>query len=406
MPYLKNPYGKIVAVDDPKRYQQWLTTTGYRAATEEEVLNFITEREELYKKLNTPPEQLQPSSIDGVYFITVSGGGKDGYGVASQKLFKELKDLGVNISVSFEEQKIGLLFHNPYSIMKMENPYRIIYTMFESTKLPDDWTPFLEAADKVLVPSKFCQKTFSGSGISSDIINLGYDDKVYTYHQRPNKRKERGNFVFLHYNAYNIRKGFLEVVKAFTKEFSRDEPVKMIFKTNLSKIPIPFNPNEYPNIEVINESLPERELNKLCQRADCFVFPSRGEGFGITPLEAMATGLPTIVPNAHGIAEYFNGDYMYEVKIASECPALYSRYKGQNVGKMVVCDVDDLRAQMRYVYEHQDEALAKGKLASEYVKQWTFHNTALKLKALFDQIYRLPLKDKPLRNVLELEQVK
>ena len=36
------------------------------------------------------------------------------------------------------------------------------------------------------------------------------------------------------------------------------------------------------------------------------------------------------------------------------------RYKNQDVGEMYVNDVDDLRKQMRYVYEHQDEALEKG----------------------------------------------
>lgn len=85
------------------------------------------------------------------------------------------------------------------------------------------------------------------------------------------------------------------------------------------------------------------------------VYPSRGEGFGITPLEAMATGLPAIVPNAHGITEYFNAGYMLEVKVAEKCPGLYHSFKGQDVGEMVICDVNDLRQQMRFAYNHQQQ---------------------------------------------------
>lgn len=112
------------------------------------------------------------------------------------------------------------------------------------------------------------------------------------------------------------------------------------------------------------------------------VYPSRGEGFGITPLEAMATGLPAIVPNAHGISEYFNSNYMLEVKIGGECPGMYQRFKGQYVGEMVVADIKDLRKQMRYAYNHQEEMKELGKAASEYVKKFTYRETAKKLSEI------------------------
>jgi len=144
---------------------------------------------------------------------------------------------------------------------------------------------------------------------------------------------------------------------------------------------------------------------QLLASADCFVFPSRGEGFGMTPLEAMATGLPTIVPNAHGITEYFNDAFMYEAKVGEECPALYSRYKGQDVGKMVVCDVDQLAQQMRYIYEHEEEALVKGKAAATYVKQWTLRKTSEKLKQVIDEMSKKSEETRPLKNVLPLTEL-
>ena len=39
----------------------------------------------------------------------------------------------------------------------------------------------------------------------------------------------------------------------------------------------------------------DEELVRLYNQADCFVFPSLYEGFGLPPLEAMACGCPVLV---------------------------------------------------------------------------------------------------------------
>lgn len=401
MPYLKNPFGRIVAVAD-EDVEKWLAQPGFEELTKEEQAIIVKARSNVANQSSTQKEPNQ----SGIYLATVSQGGKDGYGIASTKMVQELQKLGVDISLTNNGQKIAFLFHNPYSIHRLEAPYRIIYTMFESDKLPDDWKTYLEAADLVLVPSKWCVEVFAKMGIKAKVVPLGYDENIFTYRPREYKRETNQDFVFLHYNAFNIRKGFLEVFKAFCKAFSNDEPVKMIFKTTLEHIPLAITKDEYPNIEILRGKISEIELRDLLYRADCFVYPSRGEGFGMPPLEAMATGIPAIVPNAHGITEYFDPEYMYEAKVKETCPAIYNRYKGIDVGKMVVCDVDQLAQQMRFIYEHQKEARAMGRAASEYVKNWTFAKTAVNLKAIFDNAETLDLTKRPLKNTLSLEVIR
>lgn len=400
MAYLVNPGGRIVAVADEE--VEKLLTQGFRRTTQQEQEETIKARQTLAEQTNT---HYDPGT-DGVYMATVSQGGKDGYGIASANILKELHKQGVNISTHNTGQKIALLFHNPYSILRLEAPYRILYTMFESDKIPDDWKEYLEAADKILVPSQWCKQVFAKAGFDATVVPLGYDDTVFTYSPRIDKRANRQDFVFLHYNAFNLRKGFNEVFKAFVKAFDKTEPVRMVFKTTLENNPLPITKSEYPNIDIIHGKMSEKELLEVINRADCFVYPSRGEGFGMTPLEAMATGIPAIVPNAHGISEYFDADYMYEVKVKEKCPAIYSRYKGIDVGEMVICDVDQLAKQMRYVYEHQDEARTKGRAAAEYVKNWTFKKTAQQLKSIFDGTKTMNLQERPLKNNLRLEKVR
>lgn len=401
MAVIINPGGRYVVLDNPKEVEYWLSQPGFRPTSKEEEQEYLRQRTQEILKNQSPQ-----NATNGIYLSTVSVGGKDGYGVASDMITKELSELGITVKRYFEQQRVGILFHNPYGITRLETPYRIIYTMFESTKIPDDWHDYLEMANEVWVPSKWCQSVFAQSGIKTKVIPLGYNDRIFTYKERINKRKNRQTFTFLHYNAFNARKGFLELINAFTQEFEKDEPVKLLLKTTLNQSPLPLPKSQYPNIDIVYGKISDKELLEMLYASDCFVFPSRGEGFGMTPLEAMATGMSAIVPNAHGITEYFNPEYMYEVKVEEECPALYSKYKNQDVGKMFKCSVSDLRKQMRYVYEHQDECIEIGQKASEYVKQWTFKKTAEIIKKEFEDILLKPIPEVKINNILPLEMVK
>jgi glycosyltransferase involved in cell wall biosynthesis len=51
------------------------------------------------------------------------------------------------------------------------------------------------------------------------------------------------------------------------------------------------------------EFVPEADLPQLYASADLFVFPSLYEGFGIPPLEAMASGTPVIASNVSSVPE-------------------------------------------------------------------------------------------------------
>lgn len=47
-----------------------------------------------------------------------------------------------------------------------------------------------------------------------------------------------------------------------------------------------------------------KDIGEICKIADIFCFPSYREGLGLAALEAMATGLPLITSNIHGIVDY------------------------------------------------------------------------------------------------------
>ncbi len=58
-----------------------------------------------------------------------------------------------------------------------------------------------------------------------------------------------------------------------------------------------------------------KDVDVLYKTADAFCFPSRREGLGLAAIEAMASGLPIITSNIHGINDYsINGVTGYKCR--------------------------------------------------------------------------------------------
>lgn len=311
-----------------------------------------------------------------IHYTTVPNARPDGYGTSSRLLSGALNSVGVICSE--DPQEIGLIYNHPEAIVRSKAKKKVVYTMFESTKPPMFWRPYLEEADVVVNPTPWGAETFKARyGIDCQVVPLGYDHRFFEYQHRP----FREIFTFLMYDC-NIRKGFVEVWEAFRQEFGEDEPVRIIFKTAREQTHFP---PLCANMEKIVATYTPDQLVQLLQTADCFVFPSRGEGFGHTPLEAMATGLPVISLNAHGISSYFN-EAMIGVE-HEEIEAKFDYINEKDLGFMYKAKIPSLRQAMRYAFEHRHEMKLKGFYGADYVRRnYSWKKTATMLKELFNTL--------------------
>lgn len=388
---LKNPSGIIVEIDDKESFKSCLRLPGFDILTPEEEAAYKLRRES------------QLGKAVGMLEVQYSAPKPhhDGYGQSHKHLEDALLQKGIRFNRDYTGQEVGLAYGYPEFINALKTPTKILFSMFESTKIPAEWTEDLRKADLIIVPSTFCQKAFKDAGFDSVVIPLGYDSNTFKFEE---KDPDREPFTFLHYDAFNQRKGWDVVFKAFNEEF-RSENVRLVLKTTkVAGFPFPILKSQYPNIDVIKEAYSHKDLAELLHQSDCFVLPSRGEGFGHPPLEALATGTPVIIPNAHGFSEFFTRQYFFEVKVKGDTPALYERYKGVDTGKMVEIDVKSLREQMRFVYEHRSYAFDMARQGAAWASgNWGYDKTAEKLAPILKDFKAKPTVDKSGRAIVQKE---
>ena len=116
---------------------------------------------------------------------------------------------------------------------------------------------------------------------------------------------------------------------------------------------------------VLTDFVPDDDLVALYNMADLFVFPSKHEGFGLPPLEAMACGAPTLGANASSLPEVIGWD-----------EALFDPFKPAHIAeKMTQALVNEgFRAKLK----------AHG---IEQVKKFSWDASAIKAIAAFENLH-------------------
>lgn len=270
--------------------------------------------------------------------------------------------------------------------------FNIGQTMFETTEIPDIWAWCInEHVNGLIVPSDFNREVFGKKcNVPIKVVPLGVNTDVYHYVERENSDV----FTFLMAGMLHYRKGAEFAIRAFKHEFAPSEPVRLILKTRKGFIDTGGESLD-PRIEIVDCDYSRADMLDLYHAGDCFIACSRGEASGLTPREAMATGLPTIVTNWGGLGEIADPRYTFPIGIEDEreAPAVCSSYdkgitQGQPIGNFCEPSVADLRSQMRYIYENRDGVQEKARRASHWIhREWNYDVCAAKWLDAITEIY-------------------
>ena len=293
----------------------------------------------------------------------------DGYGYASHCIGNHLIGIDPSIGIvdmcrdtdyhgyigdgrEWHSDRLTVAMCTPDWLPEIHAPKIIVFTMFEATRLPTGWVEYLNRkASAVIVPCTWNAESFKANGVTVPIhiCKLGIETRDYGYIERLHVNRP---YTFLWSGTPDKRKGWDVAYKAFCKAFAGDPQAKLILHF---RQPINGNPQfDDANVETMIGMLSHEKQKQLLSRADCYVFPSRGEGWGSPPREASATGLPTITTRYGGLAEDI--DYWaIPLSIKSESKAEYGSW-GCDLGLWGEPDEGECAELMRWVFEHRNSA--------------------------------------------------
>lgn len=245
--------------------------------------------------------------------------------------------------------------------------YTVVSTMWEAQRLPESFRETLPEFDLIVVPSHHNVELFSRYHPNVKFVPLGVDPAMWHYQPRT----PAAEFRFL-IGGSGPRKGTDLAYKAFRALWGKEG--------SWGSGPVPYlvmkspKGGEYPGdrIEVVSGRISAQSEVDLYAGAHCYLQPSRGEGFGLQPLQALAQGLPTVLTAAHG-----HDSFAHLGLGIGATPARSAYFIYGDAGDWWEPDFDELCDRMRWVYENYDQAVDEGKSAAAAVaNEFTWANTA------------------------------
>lgn len=227
--------------------------------------------------------------------------------------WRTLRD--ANLDVTVVDVPVGWLSSVSTSVRAK---YRVARTTFEAAPLPYDFRMALRAFDEVWCFSSYDAQILVDSGVSATKVHIVAPGTpvvdVNAVHDA-RLRVPRGRFTFLSVFHFEPRKNPEALLRAFAAVAEREPACDLTLKLS-GVTPTDFEAwmratlsstqlaSVRDRLKVFTEQVSRDKLTQLYLESDAFVLPTRGEGYGLPFLEALAHGLATICPDVGGHRDF------------------------------------------------------------------------------------------------------
>jgi len=332
-------------------------------------------------------------------------GSADGYGNSAEQIALALERAGVNVAIVGAVQRAGysnashirdrardrdgdvIVFYTlPTSWLHQAGGRKSFgFSMYEADRLPSSWLPRLGCVSEIWVPSTWNAELFTAA--QSHLLNakrapvhvipLGVDAEAFSFARRVRGDPVTGGKLrFLHFCSYggDVRKGGDLAIRAFQAAFRDRDDVELILRSTFTSSGLDvYDPRIHNDYGVLSTD----DLAAYYRTFDALLYPSRGEGFGLIPLEAMATGMPAIYARATGMADYGDLGLSVDVRPIAATAGVDSASIGAPFGLWQEPRFEQLVARLREVDENYEAVMVRaGSDASTIATRWTWDRTA------------------------------
>jgi hypothetical protein len=187
-----------------------------------------------------------------------------------------------------------------------------VLTMWETTHIPDHFKDHFVGASNIFVPCPMNVEAFQEFRPEArvELLTLGVDSEFWG---PPVERDWGGPLRFGMVGTMGSRKYSLETFRAFRDAFGERDDVHMEF---LSSHPYSMHPLMFEGVTnqtlTIAGGLTREALRDWYRSKHVLLFPSRGEGYGLPPLEMACTGGAVIATNGMGMY-WFSSDVGFTI---------------------------------------------------------------------------------------------
>ncbi len=351
-----------------------------------------TEWVESQPRVTTTPET-KPRAMSFLSFMVP----RDGYGISAIQTARALRQVAPEVEIVdmradegstggfvLEEARrwsvngTAILLCAAEWLEFVDASRRANFTMFESTRLLSSRIQAINRyADLCVVPCQWNREIFHNNGITVPIAVVGLGVNVLDWPLLERQRNGAHPYTFLWSGTGDLRKGWDLVYRAFhAAGFGGRTDVQLVM--HFRNLPKGVTRCDDKNVTIHTGSFSDAVLRMMLERADCYVFPSRGEGWGLPPREAAATGLPVIATNFGGLAEGI-AHWAIPLQVQGMSKADYG-FWDEELGVWAEPDLDHLVASMQWCFEHQAAAAAFGQTAAAWLAEHqTWERTAREL---------------------------
>src|SRR5574343_517808 len=165
-------------------------------------------------------------------------------------------------------------------------------------------------ADKVFTYAPYNKEMYDMDGLPVPVssIPLGVSSAFFDETEKLDLGIPEDQIKLLYVGGAVYRKGVDILLAAWDQLFESRDDVTLIIKD------LPFYDQDISSrldkykdrVVYLRQNMNPADLPKLYRAADVFVFPTRGEGFGLPLLEAMASGLMCCAPTHTGCGSFFS----------------------------------------------------------------------------------------------------